>query len=528
MLLSTFAFLALLMTSVLAQQARHKTTPVLNTTNGPITGYIDPTTNVHIYKNIPYGADTLITRFLPPKPPTPWNETKTCTSYGPIAPQTYGSNIPNTAQSEDCLNLNVWTGEQSGEKRPVLVYFHGGGYESGTVNSDTYDGTNLAARRNAVVVTVNHRINGFGYLYLGALSAKYNIGNAGQADLILALEWVRDNIEKFGGDKEKVLIFGQSGGGAKCATLMAQPAAKGLFSRVWTMSGQQITGRTMEHAVGTAEEVLRKVKLDDGREGSKEEKLEKLLNMSTDELEKAMSGGSGQKWTPVVDGISLPIDPFWPVPNEQSRDIPMVIGNTYDETRTLIGSGKPNLFDLTWEEVPRELEKNVKAFIGNITGEEIVKGYRGQYPDYTSTDVFFAATTAARSWKSMVVESDVRVRQQSNSPTWVYYMKYRPPYEGGKYGAAHGFDIPLVFANSDAIPQTRGDGVADELGEAVSKILVEFASNGSPEGIRPDWKKYAIPERTSLIIDRELDIHADDRGWERRFFESVPYIQPGT
>jgi para-nitrobenzyl esterase len=396
-----------------------------------------------------------------------------------------------------------------------------------TSNDAAYDGTMLASKRDVVVVTVNHRINGFGYLYLGGASDEYKVGNPGQTDLILALRWVQDNIEKFGGSKDSVLIFGQSGGGAKCATLMAQPAAKGLFHRVWTMSGQQITGRTRAHAEQTANEVLEKA-----GGTTKAEQLSNLLKMSMEDIRKAMGGG-GQKWTPVVDGLSLPRDPFYPTANEQSKDIPMVIGNTYGETRNLIGSSRAKLFNLTWDEVPGALESNVKPFIGNLSGEYITTEYRKQYPSYSPSDVFFAATTAARSWKSMLVESDIRAKQP-NSPLWVYYLRWKSPVEGGKWGAAHAYDIPLVFGNSDSAKHTKGVKSAEVLGESVSKLITNFAKTGEPglglekDGAIPVWPRYTLEERRSMIFDEKLEVHVDDRGWERKFFEGAEYIQPGT
>ena len=159
----------------------------------------------------------------------------------------------------------------------MLVYFHGGAYNNGTVNSDLYDGTRLVHRGDVVVVTVNHRLNAFGYMYLGDLAPEYaQSGNAGQLDLILALKWVRDNMAEFGGDPSRVLIFGQSGGGAKCAALMATPAAKGLFHRVMTMSGQQIKGASIEIASGRAKTVLDKMGVTQGKNLS-------LIHISTPE-----------------------------------------------------------------------------------------------------------------------------------------------------------------------------------------------------------------------------------------------------
>jgi para-nitrobenzyl esterase len=408
-----------------------RTTDIVQTTNGPVYGFIDQDTSIQVFKNIPYGGDTSKTRFKAPVEPSNWTELRNCTAFGPVAPQPWGREIPGAIESEDCLNLNVWSPALDKKKRPVLVWFHGGGYESMTSNSDSYDGTKLASKRDAVVVTVNHRIGGFGYMYLGELNNEYKQGNAGQLDLILALRWVRDNISSFGGDKDSITIFGQSGGGAKCATLMAMVEAQGLFHRVWTMSGQQITGRTVQHANETALQVLSKM------EGgsSLKEKLSRLQNMPLIEVRKLMAG-AGNQWTPVVDGITLPRDPFFPTANEQSKDIPMVIGNTYDETRSLIGGSNQKYFKLKWEEVPEALEKSVRQFLGNMSTAEIVAAYKQQYPSYSPTDVFFSATTAARSWKSMLVETEIRAKQP-NSPLWVYYYRWKSPLDNRRMGAAH-------------------------------------------------------------------------------------------
>jgi para-nitrobenzyl esterase len=213
--------------------------PLATTTAGKISGVVED--GVNVFQGIPYGGDTARTRFQAPAPPTPWKDVLACTRFTTMAPQLTVARAAGVGgvQSEDCLHLNVWTaGPRDRKKRPVLVYFHGGAYNNGTVNSDLYDGKRLVHRGDVVVVTVNHRLNAFGYLYLGDLAPEYaQSGNAGQLDLVLALQWARDNIAEFGGDPSRVLIFGQSGGGAKCAALMATPAAKGLFHRVMTMSG---------------------------------------------------------------------------------------------------------------------------------------------------------------------------------------------------------------------------------------------------------------------------------------------------
>ena len=239
---------ALVQARTAAASGRWPEAPIATTTAGKVRGYVDQ--GVSAFKGVRYGADTSIRRFQPPRPADSWPGVRDALEFGPTAPQPRGSAVgffpadESKTIGEDCLFLNLWTPAlRDRGNRPVLVWFHPGGYSSMTSNTSAYDGVRLCRRGDVVVVTVNHRLNLFGYLYLAELGGPQlaDSGNAGMLDLVLALEWVRHNIAEFGGDPNNVTIFGQSGGGAKCATLMAMPAARGLFHRVWTMSGQQIT-----------------------------------------------------------------------------------------------------------------------------------------------------------------------------------------------------------------------------------------------------------------------------------------------
>ncbi len=493
-------------------------------TAGQIRGLLDR--RIAVFKGIPYGDDTAKRRFQAPVPPPGWDGVRGMFEFAPMAPQGGGRRTgldpakPGTTISEDCLHLNVWTpGLRDGKKRPVLVYFHGGAYSNGSVNEDLYDGEHLCQRGDVVVVTVNHRLNVFGYLYLAELGGKEfaESGNAGQLDLVLALQWVRDNISEFGGDPGCVTIFGQSGGGAKCATLMAMPVARGLFHRVWTMSGQQVTGRTREHATADARKVLENLGLTPDR----------IAEIKTFPMEKIMAAARAGNWTPVVDGATLPRDPFAPDASPLSADIPMVLGNVHDETRNLIGGGNLALFELSWDALPAAIAQNVKPFIGALMPEKIITTYRELYPAYSASDVFFAATTAARSWKGMVRESERRAVQ--GGPTWIYYVNWPSPSDGGKWKSPHTIDIPLTFDNPEQSSYTRGAPGAQQLADAVSDALIAFARTGNPNTKNlPAWSRFDLERRPTMIFDTPPRLENDPRGAERKLFERAPYVQPGT
>lgn len=474
---------------------------------------------IHRFLGIRYGADTAQRRFQAPLPAPAWKGVLSATAYGPWCPQV--AEVPQgQAVSEDCLRLNLWTpAVDDSVRRPVLVYFHGGAYNNGAVTGPLYDGAALSRRGNVVVVTVHHRLNGFGYLYLGDYDERYrDSGNAGMLDLILALRWVHQNIVRFGGDPARVTIFGQSGGGAKCATLMAMPEARGLFQRVWTMSGQQLAGRSLAHARETTLAVLTELKLTP-------ETLPQIDSLSLTQLSTVMRL---RAWTPVVDGRTLPRDPFEPTASPLSREIPMVLGNTLDETTSLIGSADPSTFDLGWEQVAPKLRQHVAAFIGDLDPADIVSDYRRWYPNATPTQLFFSASTAARSWKGMVLESERRADQ--GGPTWIYHLNWRTPLEGGRWGAPHTLDIPLVFGNIEASPYTAADpAAARPLSDLMMAALLAFARDGDPntEGL-PDWPRFELQQRQTMIFDLDTRVECDPRGQERSLFAPIPYEQPGS
>ena len=475
----------------------------------------------HIFKGIRYGADTSGRRFLPPVPPTPWSGVRDALEFGPVAPQPSSGG---RAIGEDCLHLNVWTpGLGGGAKRPVMVWFHGGAYSSGTSNEIETDGARLSRKGDVVVVTVNHRLNAFGYLYLAELGAPdlADSGNAGQLDLILALEWVRDNIAEFGGDAGNVTVFGHSGGGAKCATLMAMPKAKGLFHKVITHSGQQITASRTTTATGHARALIAAL-------GLAPDRIDSLRTLPMEQLIKVSRAPA--YLGPVKDGRSLPRDPFDPDAPPQSAALPMMLGNTRGETRTLIGRGDPTLFSLTWETLLPKLEAN-SPFMGTLNRAEVIARYREWHPAYTPADVFFAATTDSRSWRGQVIEADRRAAQPAGAaPTYVFQFDWQTPVDGGKWGAHHGLDVPFIFDNAAITPNMVGSGAEQlALADLMSRAWIAFARSGVPKtpGL-PAWPVFDLTRRATMVFDRDTRVVDDPRGRERRLFGQVPYVQPGT
>ncbi len=495
-------------------------TPIATTKAGRVVGVRSD--DIYVFKGIPYGADTHERRFMAPVAPQPWQNIRPALTYGAASPQS--SNGEST--SEDCLYLNIWTsGLRDNAARPIMVYIHGGEFSSGSGASPLYDGTFLCQRGDVVVVTLNHRLTAFGHLYLAKLGTGEfsDSGNAGMLDLVLALKWVRDHAREFGGDPHRVMLFGQSGGGAKIATLMAMPAARGLFHRAATMSGQQITVASPRAATHRAQTFLEALKVTPERlPAVRDVPLEKLiaaLGTADPTLE-----NRSIYFGPVLDERALMRHPFYPDAPELSAHVPMIIGNTHDETRFFYANDA-EVHQLSWTTLPAKL---VGAIYVDIDVELVIAEYRRWYPHYSPSEVFFAASTAGRSWRGAIIEAELRAQQ--GAPVYAYQLDYRSPLDGGKWGACHTLDIPLVFGTLDKPDSLSGtDAAAKKVSAQLSDAFIAFAHTGNPNhrGL-PEWKPYRLPNRETLVINTQSTLVNDPRGQERELFAKVPYVQRGT
>ena len=455
---------------------------------------------------------------MPPKPAEPWTGVRDAFEFGHYAPQSnrprgdkqrqffriLGAGKPNDA-SEDCLYLNVWTrGINDGKKRAVMVWIHGGGYDQGTGGSIGYDGAGLAQNQDVVVVSVNHRLNALGYLFLGdAGGSEFEASaNAGQLDLVAALQWVRDNISAFGGDPNRVLIFGQSGGGGKVSTLLAMPSAKGLFNSAIIQSGAALRGGLRDAATKTAETLMKELGLSKGQG-------RKLQGVPLDRL---MEAGNKARFGPVVDGRVLPAHPFDPVATPLSADVPVIVGYTRTE-RTVYEIDSPDYGKLD----EAGLLANVKRVLGD-EAEKIIASYRRKYPKATPYELSTNITGDAGAMNSIRLAE--RRAALGKAATYLYVFAWETPVMGLR--APHTIEIPFVFNHIDLSESMVGPvnpGMRKlEAASAGAWASLARYENPNHKGL-VSWPPYTPDKRAVMIFDSPCRVENDPTSEVRRIME---------
>jgi para-nitrobenzyl esterase len=493
--------------------------PVAETTAGKIRGAIEG--RVAAFRGIPYGASNDgSARFLPPQKPQPWPGVKDCIELGHRSPQAASGLIPEVAavdskepMGEDCLVLNVWTPATSAaQKRPVMVWLHGGGFTSGSGGFKIYDGVNLAGRHDVVVVTVNHRLNAFGYLYLADLGgAKYaSASNVGMLDIVAALEWVRDNIANFGGDPGNVTIFGQSGGGAKVSTLLAMPAANGLFHRAVIESGASLRGVPRDAANQSTEAFLAKV-------GLKPNQIDQLQTVPVERLIQATTGDRALRFAPVVDGNILPRNPFDPSAPEISAGVPLLIGTTQTEVTFFAGQQLDPIDEAT---ARQRIQQNFRA--SDADTDKIIAAYKHVDPKISNIDLYLESASDSFAWTSALTAAE-RKAALGKAPVFMYYFKWRSPVRDGKLKAMHCMEIPFVFDNPDAGKPMTGSGTDRyALASKISGAWAAFARTGNPSQKGLAWPAYDTTRRGTMILEDKCEVVDDPRREIRFALSSLP------
>ena len=495
-----------------------------NTQYGKVKGYV--LRGINYFLGIPYGAPTSSkNRFMPPQKPEPWDDVFPAVWWGNSAPQNIDGQYSNKYSafvdhwnyddiSEDCLRLNVFTpGIADGKKRPVLVWFHGGGFTAGNgIEQDGYNGENISRKGNIVFVSLNHRLGPMGFSNLAGVGGdKFaDSGNVGILDLVAALEWVRDNIENFGGDPGNVTIMGQSGGGGKVKAITGTPKAKGLFHKAVVLSGFIRLWGEKDTTEKVGEYILKEA-------GISKNEIEKLQQMPWQEYyalaNRAMAKFAQETGTemgmggfvPVVGTDLIPEEPYFPKATPLIEDIPMIFSSTTEEmspSRT-----NPELENITLEEVIEQVKVRAGFEPGlGDKAEKVVHAYAKAFPDKRPVEIW-ALVSASR--RGNVALADSKSKQKA--PVYMAWFGWQPPLFNKRMRAFHCLDISFWFNNTDVMYTHTGGGKRPrELSNKIAGSLIQFMKTGDPNGGGlPEWPRYTSEKGEVMILNDVCEVKND-------------------
>ena len=506
--------------------------PVVETGSGKVRGQRGVAGGYKFFC-VPYGASTAGDgRFMPPKPALPWAGIRDNPSQAIIAPQLDPAATPAPAgsrraavsgigseagsvESEDCLNLTLYTPGIDSVRRPVMVWLHGGGFSAGSGSNPMYEGSALAVHGDVVVVNVNHRLNVLGHAHLPASGAEFAAsGNVGIQDIELALRWVKDNIERFGGDAKRVLIFGQSGGGGKVGTLLSMPSARGLFQRAAMQSGAQRRMRSNEDAAGASERLLNILNLKPNQARELQRlPLAQVMAANFTLGRRPSLPGAPNNFAPVFDGRVVNRNPFDPVADPLNADIPLIVGCTSTEnTAFMLGDEAAFKLDLP------AVRQRMRTLLGERAGDAAVDLYVTLKPLAAPSQLYFEMLSD-RTRRQSILIAEMKAAQ-NEAKAYLYQLMWNTPVMDGMLRSPHSLDLPLIFdiAMGDRWkPYTGAVPAAARVARAMSNAWVEFARTGDPGTSALQWPDYSLRRRDVMLFDED-STHATDAFRETRLF----------
>jgi para-nitrobenzyl esterase len=493
----------------------------VETASGRVQGLIS--SGIRQFKAVPYGASTAgANRFQRPKPPQPWTGARDCFGYGAVSPQVpydvghdyarliqFDLNVSFGGMGEDCLHLNIWTpGTGRQDKRAVLFCIHGGGFAICSGNHPMYDGTKLAQLGDVVVVTVTHRLSSFGYLDLADLDSSgrwADAGAAGMLDLVAALEWVRENIENFGGDPDRVTIFGQSGGGWKASTLLAMPAARGLFHRAMIQSGSLLSHMPREVAAQVSQAFIAQL-------GLTATTLERIADLPWAQILAAQTAVGAHAFAPGIDGTHIPAHPSDPQAASLSDEVPLIISTTLDDA---------GLFFDRFAMSEQELTDTLSVSYGSQTAL-LEKAYRAHFPAKSPYLLYAQIITDAGFRRFAHAQAEAKAAR-GRAAVYTYLWEWTCPAFDGKFGAAHAMDVAASMHNERDAILGSGSSDARRMCATLASAFLAFAKSGDPNNAQiPTWPAFDATQRSTLVFDRDTRVERDPHSALRKLWLGMP------
>ncbi len=498
---------------------------IAGTQYGKVQGFI--LRGIVQFRGIPYGADTGgKNRFMPPRPPESWDDLFPAVWWGNSAPQIMDNRYANPWASfvdhwnyddvsEDCLKLNIWTPAlEGGKKRPVMVWFHGGGYTNGNgIEQDGYMGENLSRKGDIVFVSVNHRLGPLGFSDLSAAGGPEfaHSGNVGALDMVAALQWVHENISSFGGDPDNVTIMGQSGGGAKVCVLLAMPEAEGLIHRAVPLSGSTINAADQDYSQLLGRQILKEAGLKPSEIGKLQEMPWKDYILLANQAARSLAeeqGGSGMmrgSFSPVADGVHLPKGTFFSDPAGLSSNVPMLISSTFHEWSA--ARNNPELEEISADSAKAMLSRRAgfRGGLGDSAGE-VYDAYAKAFPLARPVEIMIMISSSRKG-----VISTANAKANQDAPVYVAWFGWEPPLFNNRMRAFHCLDICFWYYNTDLMWTHTGGGERPrKLSDRMSGALLQFMRTGDPNGGGlPDWPRYTLENGETMVLNDIPEVQND-------------------